>query len=134
ASRKLVEERASDKVVTSILDLAIAATGAERGFVLLAPAEAGEPRPSPARELPGGFQVVAARNFDHAEVRRPEFKLSRTVVQRALETRKPVFVHDAGLDAALAERTSVRTHHLRSIVCVPLDTGRAAGVRAALYL
>src|SRR5205807_818349 len=125
-SRRLIEERDPDKVVASVLDGAIEATGAERGFVLLSPESEAEPEPLDAqeqatrRELPGGLRVAAARNFDRAEVRRPEFKVSRTVIEKALASSKPVVVRDAAVDVALSEHSSVIESKLRSIACVPI--------------
>ena len=150
-ARRLVEERDPDRVVAAVLDHAIEATGAERGFVLLSP-EQGEPAEGGApgravgtpptqpeederrRDLPGGLRVAAARNFDRAEVRRPEFKVSSTVIEKALGSGKPILVRDATIDAQLAERSSVVEHKLRSIACVPFKSLRPSGVRGALYL
>ncbi len=155
-ARRLVEERDPDKVVAAVLDHAIEATGAERGFVLLSPEavdpaegaappgrggrEGAEPPPrSPdeeerRRDLPGNLKVAAARNFDRAEVRRPEFKVSSTVIEKALGSGKSILVRDATIDAQLAERSSVVEHKLRSIACVPFKSLRPSGVRGALYL
>ncbi|MBI3723299.1 sigma-54-dependent Fis family transcriptional regulator [bacterium] len=138
-SRRLVEERDPDRVVASVLDGAIEATGAERGFVLLSPDEGAEPDAQSAederrRDLPGGLRVAAARNFDRAEVRRPEFKVSRTVIERALASGKPVVVRDASIDAQLAEHSSVIEHKLRSIACAPIRSQRPSGVHGVLYL
>jgi transcriptional regulator with GAF, ATPase, and Fis domain len=141
-ARRLVEERDPDRVVAAVLDSAIEATGAERGFVLLSP-EAQDPAEAPApkdeederrRDLPGGLKVAAARNFDRAEVRRPEFKVSSGVIEKALSSGKPVLIRDATIDAQLAERSSVLEHKLRSIACVPFKSLRPSGVRGALYL
>jgi transcriptional regulator with GAF, ATPase, and Fis domain len=138
--RRLVEERDPDRVVAAVLDSAIEATGAERGFVLLSPEER-DPADGDAvlederkRDLPGGLLVAAARNFDRAEVRRPEFKVSSTVIEKALAKGTPVLVRDAAEDAAFAERSSVVEHKLRSIACVPFKSLRPQGVRGALYL
>jgi transcriptional regulator with GAF, ATPase, and Fis domain len=143
-ARRLVEERDPDRVVAAVLDHAIEATGAERGFVLLSPeqtepvegvsAKEKEEEDERRRDLPGGLRVAAARNFDRAEVRRPEFKVSSTVIEKALGSGKPVLVRDATIDAQLAERSSVVEHKLRSIACVPFKSLRPSGVRGALYL
>jgi transcriptional regulator with GAF, ATPase, and Fis domain len=165
-SRRLVEERDPDRVVSAVLDGAIEATGAERGFVLLSPDEdaekaaqetksdsgrvsdmgpverGGSGRLAPQesdeerkkRELPGGLRVSAARNFDKAEVRRPEFKVSRGAIEKALAQGKPVLVRDAALDHELGERSSVLEARLRSIACIPFRSQRPGGVQGVLYL
>src|SRR5262249_5267712 len=78
--------------------------------------------------------VVAARNFDRLDVDRPEFKVSRAVIERALETGEPVVIRDAGSDAALAERASVQEGNLRSIAAIPIGSPRPSGVSGLLYL
>src|SRR5207237_6133365 len=71
-ARRLVEERDPDRVVAAVLDHAIEATGAERGFVLLSPEQTDlepgskEEEDERKRDLPGGLKVAAARNFDRA--------------------------------------------------------------------
>jgi transcriptional regulator with GAF, ATPase, and Fis domain len=147
-ARRLVAERDPDRVVAAVLESAIEASGAERGFLLLSPEEGDEAglmrgAPPPAtsgspgedhRELPEGLRVVAARNFDRAEVRKPEFKVSSTVIDRALASGKPVLVRDASADGGLAEQSSVLGSKLRSIVCLPVRSPRPQGVRGLLYL
>jgi transcriptional regulator with GAF, ATPase, and Fis domain len=153
-ARRLVEERDPAKVVTAVLDAAIGALGAERGFVLLAPEAdddtgavgsapaAVRPAPRAVRSaraaepsaLPSGLEIAAARNFDRVEVRRPDFKVSRTVIARAIAQGAPLLVRDAGGDAELSERSSVKAHRLRSIACIPFASPRPGGARGALYL
>jgi transcriptional regulator with GAF, ATPase, and Fis domain len=131
-ARKLVHERDPEKVVDSVLEVAIETTGAERGFVLLSPEE-GEPGARQGeRELPEGLRVVAARNFDRAEVRKPEFAVSSTVIDQALAKGQPVLVRDASSEGAFAQQSSVASKKLRSIACIPFKSTR--GVRGLLYL
>src|SRR5579883_1281584 len=129
-ARKLVQERDPEKVVDSVLEVAIETTGAERGFVLLSPEEGESGKVE--RELPEGLRVVAARNFDRAEVRKPEFAVSSTVIDQALAKGQPVLVRDASAEGAFAQQSSVASKKLRSIACVPFKSTR--GVRGLLYL
>src|SRR5262249_13413170 len=82
----------------------------------------------------GGLRVSAARNFDRAEVRRPEFKVSRGVIEKGLAAGKPVIVRDAALDQELGERSSVVDARLRSIASIPFKSNRPNGVHGVLYL
>ena len=135
---RILDDADPDAILATVLDGAIEITGAERGFVLLGPETPPEREPPgrelPTRELPGDLAVAVARNFDRAEVGRPEFKVSRTVIEKVLATGKPLVVHDASAHAELARQGSVRDQKLRSIVCVPFASSRAGGVHGALYL
>jgi transcriptional regulator with GAF, ATPase, and Fis domain len=122
-SRRIVEERDPAKVVSYVLDGAIEALSAERGFVLIVGEGDGD--------LPGGLSVAAARDFDRAEIKKAEFKVSRGVIEKALATRSPILVRDASSDPDLSGRASVLSHKLRSLVCVPFEM---RSVKGALYL
>ena len=130
SSRRFLEEKDPARVVSAVLDAAIEATRAERGFLLLAPEGEDDGRP----KLPGGLDVAAARNFDGAEVRKAALEVSRSIIERALASRRPVLVHDAGTDAQLSAHTSVIDRRLRSVVCLPFESRKPRGVRGVLYL
>ncbi len=95
-------------VLDGVLDAALDALGAERGFVLLE-AEGGE--------VP--FEVRASRNFSGEELAgvRP---LSTSVVQEVLQTGEPVLVYEAEADERYGGVESVVLQHIQSIACVPL--------------
>ena len=125
-SRRLAEERHPEKLVAHVVDQALEALGAERGAVFVS---------APGEAESGGvasLRVIAARNFDRADVRRAEFKVSRTVIERAIATRQPVVVLDAAGDRELSERASTQKHKLRSIGCVPFEG--PSGQRGVLYV
>src|SRR5262249_27258399 len=71
----------------------------------------------------GGLEVAAARNFDRADVKKPAFKVSRSVIEKAVATGRPVLVRDAVADPELSSRSSVAKHRLRSVVCIPFPRG-----------
>ncbi|MBI3725580.1 sigma-54-dependent Fis family transcriptional regulator, partial [bacterium] len=135
-AHRLVHERDPEKVVSAVLDAAIEATKAERGFVLLSGDEDARSgaASSEAEALPSGLRVAAARNFDRASVRRPEFQVSSTVIRKAIAQAAPVLVRDALIEPDLADKSSVAECQVRSIVCVPFKSPRPRGVEGVLYL
>jgi DNA-binding NtrC family response regulator len=85
-----------------VLDALLAASRAERGFLVL-------------RE-DGELQVRVARNMDGEEVRRAGSKVSRTLLERALAEGRPVVATDA--DVASVE--SLAGQKVRSVCALPL--------------
>jgi transcriptional regulator with GAF, ATPase, and Fis domain len=119
---RLAEEPDPARLMARILDEAIAIVGAERGFVI-ATQEGGERT---------HFRVAAARKLDQAEVEKPDFEFSRSVVRSVTKTGKACLVTDAPADPATKDITSVNVLKVRSILCVPL---RAEGhLLGAVYL
>src|SRR5947209_20272868 len=70
-----------------ILDQAIALVGAERGFVIAV-----------GQGTPLRFEIAAARNLDHEMIQNPEFKVSRTIVDRVARSGRSELVGDAQAD------------------------------------
>ncbi|GAB5536691.1 MAG: hypothetical protein Rubg2KO_29400 [Rubricoccaceae bacterium] len=107
-------------VLDLVLDAALDALGAERGFVLLE-AEGGE----------APFEIRASRNFsgDELEGVRP---LSTSVVQEVLRTGEPVLVYEAEADERYGGVESVVLQQIQSIACIPLRL-RARQI-GAIYL
>jgi sigma-B regulation protein RsbU (phosphoserine phosphatase) len=104
------------EVLNRVMDEVIAATRAERGFLML-------------RQDDGAFRFGAARGLDQQTVEAPEFQVSRGIVDRVAAEGKPLLTSDAQTDAWLASRDSVRMVGVRAILCVPLELkGRVDGV------
>ena len=101
-----------DQVLNRVMDEVIAATRAERGFLML-------------RGPDGGLVFRAARGINQQTIEAPEFQVSRGVVERVAREGLPRLTSDAQSDAWLGERTSVRMLGLRSILCVPLQLKEA---------
>jgi sigma-B regulation protein RsbU (phosphoserine phosphatase) len=95
------------EVLDRVMDEVIAATRAERGFLML-------------READGSLGFRVARGLDRQTIEGPEFQVSRGVVERVAREGKPTLTSDAQNDAWLGSRTSVRILGLRAILCVPL--------------
>jgi Nif-specific regulatory protein len=105
-----------------ILDRAIAWTGAQRGYVVL------------AQRLEGGpvISVHSARGAGGVTVQDPEDEVSRNIVREAVIKNAPVVSEDASKDQRLVGFTSVLEKALRSVACFPLKLQR--GPLGALYL
>ncbi|MBN1890628.1 MAG: SpoIIE family protein phosphatase [Thermoflexales bacterium] len=98
-----------DTVLNRVVDEVIAATHAERGFVVLL-----EDDGSPV------FRV--ARGMDQGTIDDPYFQVSRSVVDRVTSEGQPILTSDAQMDERFSMRHSVMLLGLRSILCVPLKT------------
>lgn len=97
-----------DEVLNRMMDEVIAATRAERGFVML-------------RDAIGQLTFRAARGLEQQTIETPSFQVSRGVVERVAEEGQPILTSDAQADARLNLRQSVVALGLRSILCVPLQ-------------
>jgi adenylate cyclase len=103
-----------------VCDLAVEATGAERGLVLL---------PSPSDQLP---EQSAGTHLDPRGLTRPEFAVSRWIVEHVCHDGIPIVTSDAHNDPAVKDAPNVRSLHIRSIVCVPIKG--SAGLLGAIYV
>ena len=105
-----------DQVLNNVMDEVIAATQAERGFLVL-------------REPDGSLVFRAARGLDQQTIEDPAFQVSRGVVERVASEGTPQLTSDAQRDQWLSARQSVVILGLRSILCVPLQfKGNIIGV------
>ncbi|MEC7584023.1 MAG: sigma 54-interacting transcriptional regulator [Planctomycetota bacterium] len=114
-ARAVNEGQDLSRLLTQIVDAAIALCGAERGFLIL---------------VEGSEQSVeVARNFAQEEVATPEDKVSRTIARRVLETGVPELTTNAQEDDRFRDLQSVADLRLRSILCIPIRiAGKIGGV------
>jgi sigma-B regulation protein RsbU (phosphoserine phosphatase) len=98
-----------DEVLNRVMDEVIAATRAERGFVML-------------EETDGRLTFRVARGMDQETIDDPQFQISRSVVERVAHEGQAILTSDAQSDDRFSMRQSVRLLGLRSILCVPLKT------------
>lgn len=109
-----------DAILATVLDEAIRATGAERGYLVF------------REEETDALVPRVARNLDQATIAGDEFQVSRTIVEQVATSGAPILTVNAKEDPRFASRPSVITYGLRSILCVPLlGKGQVVGV---LYL
>ena len=96
-----------DEVLNIVMDEVIAATQAERGFVVL-------------RESDDKLAFHAARGIDKSTIDDPQFQVSQGVIAQVAERGQPVLTSDAQHDDRFSGRESVMDLGLRSIMCAPL--------------
>ena len=95
-----------DQVLERVIDEVIAATHAERGFIML-------------RAADGQLAFQAARGIDRKTIEEPKFQISRSIVESVARDATPVVTSDALHDAQYQRRESVMNLRLRSILsCV----------------
>jgi adenylate cyclase len=97
-----------DEVLQLVMDTIIRLTEAERGFLML-------------RDAGGQMVMRIARNWEQESINPNEFAVSRTIIQRVIETCAPVLTTNAQEDPRFGGQESIVAHNLRSILCVPLQ-------------
>lgn len=105
-----------DRVLELIINHVIRASSAERGFIMLRDRNTGKLVPMIARNMEA--------ELDHVE----KTQFSRSIANRAVETKQTVFNIDTRLDPAISTR-SVVDFNIRSACCSPLIAkGQVIGV------
>lgn len=105
-----------NEVLNRMMDEVIAATRAERGFVML-------------RDANEQLVFKVARGMEMQVIEDPSFQVSRGVVDEVARAGQPMLTSDAQADTRLNLRQSVLSLGLRSILCVPLQVkGATIGV------
>jgi transcriptional regulator with GAF, ATPase, and Fis domain len=152
-SEKLMTMSDIDRLLESMLDTVIEATGAEKGLILLnedafssqpggegPPADAGEqggteepPAGSPARApTPKGGTIRAARNVKREAIADASGTISDSIVRKVIDTGRPVIVSDALTDSEFKTSESVLALRLSSVMCAPLVSQKH--VQGVLYV
>ncbi len=124
-NRRLLEADSERSLLETILDGAIALSGAERGLVIVIAGKR-----SGGSSL--GLEIRAARPEGRGSRAARALGVSRGIVLRAIETGKPVVVRDAASDPRFRTRASVAERRLSSVVALPLGLGEDPW--GALYL
>ncbi|NSW51231.1 MAG: GAF domain-containing protein [Anaerolineae bacterium] len=96
-----------DEVLLVAMDQIIQLTSAERGFLML-------------RDSSGGLQIEVARNWEQETLDNEEVRISKTVIDRVINTGEPVITTNAQEDPRFLGQDSIVAYSLRSILCVPL--------------
>jgi signal transduction histidine kinase len=117
------------EVLDQVLDAVMRITRAERAFLLLE-----EDGPGGEARAPGDLHLRLARGPQGPLPPENVHGISRSVVRRALETGRMVATGNAAADPSLASSQSVAAMELRTIVCTPLRSPRAAGLLGAIYV
>jgi PAS domain S-box-containing protein len=96
-----------DAVLQIVMDTIVRLTRAERGFLVL-------------REDHNELATRVARNWEQESINPNEFAISRTIMQKVIDTGEPVLTTNAQEDPRFGAQESVVAYSLRSILCVPL--------------
>ncbi|MCJ7434729.1 MAG: GAF domain-containing protein, partial [Anaerolineales bacterium] len=96
-----------DEVLRIVMDNIVRLTRAERGFLML-------------REASGEMVTKMARNWEKESINASELTVSRTIVQRVIDSGEPIVTTNAQDDQRFQGQESIVAFNLRSILCVPL--------------
>ncbi|MGC1375684.1 MAG: adenylate/guanylate cyclase domain-containing protein [Anaerolineales bacterium] len=96
-----------DEVLRIVMDNIIRLTEAERGFLML-------------RDDSGQMTTRIARNWEQESLNESEHAVSRTVIQRVIDTGEAILTTNAQEDPRFGGHESIIAFNLRSILCVPL--------------
>ena len=96
-----------DEVLRIVMDNIIKLTEAERGFLML-------------RDDTGQMSTRIARNWEQESLNQSEYAVSRTVMQKVIETGESILTTNAQEDPRFGGHESIIAFNLRSILCVPL--------------
>jgi PAS domain S-box-containing protein len=96
-----------DDVLQIVMDTIVRLTRAERGFLML-------------RDESNEMTIRIARNWEQESINPNEFAISRTIMQKVIDTGEPVLTTNAQEDPRFGGQESVVAYSLRSILCVPL--------------
>jgi adenylate cyclase len=100
-----------DEVLQIVMDTIIRLMGAERGFLML----------RDERSASGEMAMRIARNWEQESINKNEFAISRTVVQRVIDSGEAILTTNAREDPRFGGQESIIAFNLRSILCVPLS-------------
>lgn len=96
-----------DEVLRIVMDTIVRLTHAERGFLML-------------RDENGEMVTSIARNWEKTSINPSELTVSRTIVQRVIDSGEPILTTNAQDDKRFVGHESIIAFNLRSILCVPL--------------
>lgn len=96
-----------DDILQIVMHKSIELMQAERGLIMLTDSN-------------GELQVRSAYNLEKEEIKKEDFKISRSITSQVASTGKSIYTSDALADERFACQQSVVELHLRSIMCVPL--------------
>ncbi len=128
-SEKLMLVKSEDQLLEAMLDAVIEITGAEKGLILLFD-EPSTPSEGDSRE--NKPRIRAARNVKREAITDLSGAISDSIVQRVLETGRPVIVSDAVTDNEFGSSESVVALKLSSVMCAPLVA--QGHITGALYV
>ncbi|MBV6506429.1 MAG: Anaerobic nitric oxide reductase transcription regulator NorR [Syntrophorhabdaceae bacterium] len=106
-AKELLLESDLHRLLSLAMDRAVEASGAERGMIILF-GKSGE------------TLFETARNLKKEEIDHPEFKVSRTIINKAKTEGTAICLRNALEDPALRQSSSAARLKLLSVICLPL--------------
>ncbi len=117
-SERLLGSSTLDELLESLLDEAIEVTRADKGFLIL--------------HEDGELRVRVARNLSRENLEDAMERVSDSIIEKVVRTRKPLILSDALDDPEFQSSKSVVNLKLLSVMCVPLV--RAGELFGVLYV
>ena len=108
-SRHMAETRNLNDLLQYAMDEVILLVGAERGYIVLV-------------DEKGTLDFRVKCNFEIGDTDNIKDEISFSILNEVIDTKKSLVLTNAMTDARFALAQSVYTHHLRSVMCVPLIT------------
>ncbi|WP_082077187.1 AAA family ATPase [Bradyrhizobium sp. LTSPM299] len=122
-SQALSGEMVLERLIDTLMRLAIEHAGAERGVLLLS---RGNKLRQESEAITSGNGIVVRRPYD------PESALPDTVVQYVTRSREIVILDDASIHPTYSADTYIVRRRARSILCLPLVNG--SKINGVIYL
>jgi len=105
-SQRLMELKSVDDLLNALMDTVIEVTSADKGFLILVENDAA--------------RVAVARNLNQETITDGIRHLSDSIIQRVIDSKKPIIVSDALHDTQFKTSESVMNLKLCSVMCAPL--------------
>ena len=106
--KHILTESDVDKLLDISVDDAIKISGAERGMIILF-------------DENGDFRFVSARKLNKVDIERPQFEVSRTIIDQVKTEGKTIYLMDAFEDPAFKMSKSIAKLKILSVICLPLS-------------
>jgi signal transduction histidine kinase len=125
-SKKMSSNSGLHGLLVDVVDGAIEATGAERGFLMLLenPVKIDprlfDPVVTRSIESTGKMEFRVARSATKSDLQQENFRISMSIANRVAETGEPIWVRDAQTDKDFQSSKSINSLDLRSILCAAL--------------
>lgn len=118
--KRLLVEKDVNRLLAIAMDMAIEISGAERGLVIL------------FNKNEKDIQFQTARNLEKKDIEKPEFEISRTLINKVKNEGVPVCLQNALDDDWLKKSKSIETLKVLSVICLPLI--RSKSIFGVVYL
>ncbi len=106
-NRSINSGKLLDSILSEIMKALMSLTQADRGFLLL-------------KESSGRLELKRSVNIESQEIETDSFIISRTAIQKALESKSPVVISNAQRDTSFGFHTSIRDLGIKALTCIPI--------------